>query len=372
MTAVANFVQAMDQQRPENKVRRDRYGRYLIPHPDTGQEQPWTRATTLANTLADRFGLEQWSKRNVVLGLGARSDLYAQAASCRPEDKDALNRIITDAEEAASAKAGANLGTALHRFVERINTGEDVQAPAPWDKDVDAYQQVMAAHGIEPVLGWNERILLIPSLQVAGTCDQLCETDHWPLPRIGDLKTGKDVVRYGMTEISLQLALYAHATHWYNPNTGQVHSIDDKIDQDRAIVMHLPVEQGKCTIYEVDIAAGWEAVQLAVDVRTWRKRKDLADLLTPTNGENFSADPLRIRWVRDRVQAIKQAGHGAALAQLWSLNPDVPTFPRGGPRTDAHIDTVVAMCDEVESMFGLPFGATDPTQPTPTKRKSTS
>lgn len=371
MSAVANFVQAMDDQRAENKVRRDRYGRYLIPHPNTGLEQSWTRATTLANTLADRFGLEQWSKRNVVLGIGARQDLYAKAAAARPDDKDVLNEIVGQAEEAASAKAGANLGTALHRFIERINQGEDVSAPAPWDKDIAAYRTVMAAHGIEPVLGWNERILLIPSLQVAGTCDQLCETDHWPLPRIGDLKTGKDVVRYGMTEIALQLALYAHATHWFNVNTGTVHPIDDTIDRDRAVVMHLPVEQGRCTIYEVDIKAGWEAVQLAVDVRNWRKRKDLAELLVPSAPSN-GLDQRRVAWAHDRVQAIKQAGHGSALAQLWSLNPGVPTFPNGGPTSSEHVDVIAAMCDEVESMFDLPFGPTDPTQPTATKRKSTS
>lgn len=363
MTAVANFVQAMDQQRPDQKVKRDRYGRYLIPHPDTGKEQSWTRATTLANTLADRFGLEQWSKMNVVLGLGLRSDLYAQAAAARPEDKDALNRIVEGAEEAAKSSAGANFGTALHRFVERINTGEDVQAPAPWDRDINAYKTVMAAHGIEPVLGWNERILLLPSLQVAGTCDQLCETDRWPHPRIGDLKTGKDVVRYGMTEIALQLALYAHATHWFNVNTGTTHPIDDKIDQERALVIHLPVEQGRCSIYEVDIAAGWNAVQLAVDVREWRKRKDLAELLVPTGPHTNGLDKDRVTWARDRVQAIKDAGHAAALAAQWSLHPEIPTFPKGGPRTPGELDTVAGMCEQVEKEQGLEFGPSDPTAP---------
>ena len=75
-------------------VKRDRYGRYILLDPITGEERTWTRATTVANTLADRYGLEQWAKRNVILGLAARHDLYAQAASCTPDDKTELNRIV--------------------------------------------------------------------------------------------------------------------------------------------------------------------------------------------------------------------------------------------------------------------------------------
>src|SRR5690606_40709505 len=76
------------------KAKFDQYGRYVLPDPETGEERSWTRATTVANKIADRFGLEQWAKRNVVLGIAAREDLYALAVSCKPEDKDQLNRIV--------------------------------------------------------------------------------------------------------------------------------------------------------------------------------------------------------------------------------------------------------------------------------------
>src|SRR5690606_11998477 len=79
------------------KAKFDQYGRYVLPDPETGEERAWTRATTIANTLADRFGLEQWAKRNVVLGIAAREDLYALAVSCKPEDKDQLNQIAAAA-----------------------------------------------------------------------------------------------------------------------------------------------------------------------------------------------------------------------------------------------------------------------------------
>src|SRR5690606_2671448 len=43
--------------------KRDRYGRYLIPDPATGKERAWMRATTLADTLDDRYNLELWKLR---------------------------------------------------------------------------------------------------------------------------------------------------------------------------------------------------------------------------------------------------------------------------------------------------------------------
>jgi hypothetical protein len=344
--------------KPEPVVKRDQWGRYRIPHPETGKEQSWTRATTLASTLADRYGLEQWAKRNVALGIGARKDLYAQAAAATAEDKETLNRIVTDAEAAASSKAGANLGSALHRFTERIDAGEAVEVPDPWRADVEAYTAQMTAHGITIVPGWLERILVVPEIDAAGTCDRLCN-GMWALPRIGDLKTAKDVIRYGMTEIALQESIYAHATHWYDPATGELHEMP-QVDQERALVMHLPVGQGTCTLYEVDIAAGWQAVQLAIDVRRWRQRKDLAEVMVPACAPTPDD---RIDWARTRVQAIKDAGHGATLAERWSLRPEIPTFKRGGPRTADELDAVVGMCELVEMELGLAFGPSDPTAP---------
>lgn len=257
------------QLRPEPK--RDQYQRYLLPDPYTGKEQAWTRATTIAGTLADRFALEQWGNRMAVLGIAARPDLYALAASCVPEDKKQLNQIVEDAQEAAKSRSSANLGTALHRILERIDSGEDLDAPATWQPDVDAYCTTLADNAVQIMPEHIERIVVLPKAKVAGTLDRLVMIDG--LPVVADLKTGKDVVTHGMGDIAIQLAIYANASHMWN---GNGYDPMPFVDKTRALVIHLPVGEGRCDLYWVDIEAGKEAARLAFQVRDWRKRKGLA------------------------------------------------------------------------------------------------
>lgn len=263
--------------------KRDQYGRYLLPHPETGRQQAWTRATTVASTLSDRYGLEAWAQRNTVLGIAARPDLYALAASCVPTDKDQLNKIVSDAQEAAKSRSGANLGTALHRILERIDTGEELDAPAQWRPDVDAYCTTLLNNGITIHPEWIERIVIAPKAKVAGTLDRLVTVDDTLF--VGDLKTGADVVTYGMNDIAIQLALYANSSHMWN---GDGYDPMPAVDKTRALVIHLPVGEGQCNLHWVDIEAGLEAARQALWVRDWRKRKDLS--------KPFSKEVLRKGW----------------------------------------------------------------------------
>jgi hypothetical protein len=77
----------------------------------------------------------------------------------------------------------------------------------------------------------------------------------------------------------------------------------------------------------------------------------------------------RVTWIRQRVERIKQLGIGHVLAGLWSQHPDIPTFPRGGPTINHHIDVIAAMCDEAEKALEAPFGPSDPTIPPVTNIK---
>jgi hypothetical protein len=100
--------------------RRDRWGRYIIPDPETGEDREWTRATTIAGVLPDRFNLERWGERMVAFGLAQRDDLLLLAQSIQDPkaEKHKLNKIARDAKSQAQAGAKANIGTALHAFTE--------------------------------------------------------------------------------------------------------------------------------------------------------------------------------------------------------------------------------------------------------------
>lgn len=252
--------------RPEPK--RDRWGRYLIPGPD-GKERSWQRVTTLAKVIADTYALEQWSQRQVALGLALRDDLFARVASCTADDREALNEICADAKEAAGASKGRNAGTALHRFTERLDRGETVSAPPAYARDLDAYRACCTAHRLTVVDDMLERTVVVPDVDVAGTFDKVMAGPAWPADRVADLKTGQEM--YGWLEVALQLACYAHAEAIWDTATGTFLPMPP-VDRDIAVVLHLPSGQATCTVYEVDIAKGWELAQLAAEVRDWRKR----------------------------------------------------------------------------------------------------
>src|SRR5262245_1123897 len=258
---------------PRPEPERDRWGRYVIPDPDTGKKRTWMRATTFAKTLSDMYGLGKWQERMVAKGVSLRSDLYALAAATPVADETKFDKICADAKEAAKATSGANLGTALHAFTEQIDMGQKIEVPAPWDADIAAYQAALAEAKIRVDRQWIERIVLVPQYGVAGTLDRIV----WALDQgrtVADVKTGKDL-SYSWCEISIQLALYANATHTYDLATGDIVPMPE-VNQDKALVFHLPVGQGRCEIHEVDIKAGWEAAYWARIVRDWRARKNIA------------------------------------------------------------------------------------------------
>jgi hypothetical protein len=263
---------------------RDRYGRYRITDPVTGEERSWIRATTWAKTVSDLFALHGWEKRMVALGFAQRPDLLLRVAAVADPDSSAgkseLDRLIDKAREHAKAGARANLGTALHAFAESLDVGRPLpEIPPPYDRDIAAYRRAMAT--VEVSRNYVERICVVRELSVAGTMDRLVRFKHGRdgkrLPLIGDVKTGSDL-KFSWNEIAIQLALYAHADTIYDPVTREHHPMLE-VNQEQALVIHLPAGEGRCTLYLVDIRSGWEMAQLCGAVRAWRDRKDLAQLL---------------------------------------------------------------------------------------------
>lgn len=290
---------------PEPK--RDRFGRYLLPDPvasGPASDLAWTRCTTFAKAISDTYHLSRWQMRMVAKGVAMRPDLHALAAAAAISDKRALDEVADAAMETAGSADGRNKGTALHRFTERVDLGEQITVPQPWNADVAAYQATMAAAAITVPRQYIERITVVRDLRVAGTFDRIL---HLPDGRmvIGDLKTQKDF--YSWLEIAVQLAIYSRADALWNATTNRYDPMPT-VDQNIAIVMHLPVGQGVCTLHEVDIAAGWEIAQVCQQVRLLRGRKDLARIHTAAT----AGDPV--------LAAIESAADVQALTTAWQQN----------------------------------------------------
>jgi hypothetical protein len=292
VTAVDDFLAAG----PE--IQRDRFGRPLVVPPGGGKPTPYTRCTTYVDCLEDKFNLAKWQQRMVAIGITERTDLRLAVAAHR-DDKNRLNDLCEQALEAAKATAGATTGTALHAFTEQHDRGQlDLRrVPPDFRADLDAYITATRGFGIVDI----ETFGVLDDLKIAGTWDRILTVDG--VPYIADLKTGS--IEFGMGKIAMQLAVYSRcqrydmATHQRSPLT---------VDQDRALVIHLPAGTGECSLHWVDINAGWDAVDLATQVRAWRARRGLARPYTPP-----AAGPDMAKF----NEQVTEAPTLAALRALW-------------------------------------------------------
>ena len=247
-------------------IPRDRYGRPMVVPPGGGKATAYTRCTTYVGVLEDTYNLSRWQQRMVALGLAQRPDLVL-AAAAHHDDKDELNKVCQSAMDAAAAGAAAGIGTALHKVTQRIDRGEDVELktlPEAYRADIRAYTDATAALKRIAV----EQFVVNDDLKVGGTPDLVVEFNGERY--IADKKTGS--IEWGAGKIAMQLAMYSRSV-FYDHETRTRTPIG--VNQDLGIVIHLPAGEGTCRLQWVNISAGWKAVQLATDVRTWRARKKL-------------------------------------------------------------------------------------------------
>lgn len=348
---------------------RDRWGRPLIVPPDGGKPVGYTRATTVAKTLDDEGSLTKWAQRLTAAGLARRPDLLALVASKLGPDGDIpeqhkgdIQRLCDEAKEHGGGSRAANLGTALHSLTELVDLGHDVYIPNDMQADIDAYRQA-----VQPfeVLG-IEQFVVLDEHKIGGTFDRL-----WRLPDgrvvIADLKTGRDL-SYSWKSISVQLAVYANAVRY---NDGLRTALPADMDRDTGIVIHLPVGQGRCDLYSVDLRAGLIALQHSMWARNWRNRRDLhSPFSVPAGGRApipahipsppSAPQPARRTQLRARLQAIAAAEGGKQwMLQRWPEG--VPTFKQSDTHSDAQLDAIEAVVQRAEAHLALPFGEHDMT-----------
>lgn len=287
-----------------------RNGRYVLPKPGSDKKAYHTRATNIAKVLADEYLLNGWKERMIAKGMAMRPDLVAAAAAADVDnDKGTFRDIVQQAKDVAGSKRGANLGSALHTFTERLDRGEPFKslgAPAPLDKDLRAYQKALTAAKLDVIPEFIERVVLTPQLGdgIAGTIDRVVRMPDGSL-RILDLKTaGK--VDFGWMEIAQQQAIYANAEFAWDEKTERLWPMPESLDKQIGFILHLPVGQAQPKLYKINLVEGWRLAQIAMDVKV--ARKNAAKLVVEVPIE--APDTV--------MKLITKAETQQALAELWA------------------------------------------------------
>jgi hypothetical protein len=128
--------------------------------------------------------------------------------------------------------------------------------------------------------------------------------------------------------IAMQLAIYAHADLVWNEDAGRWDEPDIELNRDVAVVMHVPSDRIAADIHVIDIARGWELVQVAMDVRKARKETLNRKLNSPSEQ----------KWER----AILNATTKQELSTIWE------TASEAGEWTDKLLDLGKARQAEIE------------------------
>lgn len=344
--------------------KRDRWGRPLVVPAVGGKPVAYTRASSAAKPIEETYNLELWARRNVAYGLAADPSLVARVLAVggaphewSDNDKKTVNRVVDDAADIAQAHRAANIGTALHAIIERVNRGEPVGDVGIFQPDVDAYRQAIAQAGWTINPEHVECRMVCDELRMAGTCDSIInDTDGYA---IADLKTGSSVI-YGALGYAAQLAAYAHSD-LYDPATDTRTPID--INRKTGYLIHLPAGTGVCTIYQVDLVAGYDVAVLANQVRAMQKAAK--GWLTAVDLSTSPGAGL-VDNLRERVRTLVDLGHRDNV--VWRWPEGVPGFASDHVHTLSELERIERALVAVENQVGAPFNP-PPLTPKPSRRQ---
>jgi hypothetical protein len=267
-----------------------------------GKERYFRRVTTLAGALDDKNNLMAWGERMSVKGVLSRADLTQLARVTPLDDREAWRDICERGKDSAKAGERRDMGTAFHRLAQAddaalILTGNRLDTrsvPEDMRHTLDSYRRIVDRAGM--TFTDIERMVCNPLVMAAGTIDRIGLARGWELPRIIDLKSGKDVTEWGQTSISVQVATYAYAvamipTHWNAKRGAEQYEPMPQIDLRLACVVHVDAVTGEAELYHVDIETGWARAQVAATVITMRSDKTPVIVPFVLEGDVVTVDP---------------------------------------------------------------------------------
>ena len=385
-------------------------------NPGTTKTVMYGRMSGAGSQIENTYNLQKWAERRTVYGLAlqhgdspAISRAFAELAALELDSdayKEAADRLVVQAKGAAKASLAADRGTHVHALTEdddagsswltRAETGEDlgigieVQAAL-----VSGWRRLLDDYGLEVLA--REAKVVHDGWRLAGTLDRIVRLTRdltfefdglartWPAGTaiVLDIKSGRlSFARNGSIawwhKYAPQVAAYAGGVP-YDPATGERSAWPFVVDQDFALIAHLPllslIDTGEAvlSLIPVDLAAGRYAAELCVQAKEWEKRSDLFGTAVP-------AVPINITQPAPIVAIIeppaRRAGLIARAATLKTVHPEAvkwvkARWPDNVPKlsgdhllTDTDMDAIDNVLRDAEAEFVMPFTDHDITRAT--------
>lgn len=333
-------------------------GWYLIEGEEGTKPVAFQRATTLAGMLENRFKLEAWKVRQTALGLAERPDLIAAIATS--SDKQQLDTLCQQALNASGGNSSATIGTALHAATENWDR-DGTKPPAMFAEHVERYAQALSDAGIHIIKEHIEQVVVNDHARVAGMFDRAIIADGETC--VADLKTGKDI-KYAAATYSIQQAIYVTANRWYDWRAKKIIPVVP-LNQEKALIIHLPAAGGDCELIWLDLKPGIEALEHAMWVREWQKPQALLTPFTPK-----ATPPAAAAAVVEEEAAQETHDQADRATQLReqlppSGTPELKAFatrwPTGVPGPSRYKEWTQSQMDQIERTFELGFTTSETT-----------
>ena len=236
--------------------------------------------TAVAKIPVDTFNIEQWSQRQVAIGLAIDPNLIEKVA-VDIDNRDAINKICEEAKQAAKAHLAADRGTQMHRVLELVLLDQEHKLLTDQQRqDADTLKRTLDRYQLTPYDFLTEQFVAWPHYTITGRFDAILEKPDSTLI-LTDLKSGPNAVAYPHAT-AVQLALYARAPHI----SDNIHTVGDKstvtdwrqmperLDYRYGYVLLVEPDADVGTLHEINIEHGWAAAQMALRIVEWRKQLD--------------------------------------------------------------------------------------------------
>lgn len=290
--------------------------------PRNGQGRPWiaygidvkcySRASNFAQPLKDSKGLAVHHNKLIIKGMVVDPSIMTvfakkggmklgtDAEKDEGIDHNALFAMTERAIDAAGGNRKAKLGTLIHGATEYLDRTEQVpfelfQKITDYVGDINAYLDDTRPLKRAEI----ETFIVNDEWKVAGTFDRIFESDEpvelqfgdrrWTLPPgryIADIKTG--TLDYTPGAFAVQMALYAGGSRYSceHPVSEPKPLKEDcennlechvraplNVSQEVGLLIHLPLGEGKCDIYPLDLEFGRDSMVAVRQIKAWRSKK---------------------------------------------------------------------------------------------------